>query len=175
MLQVFQIVLCAFVSFSLLGCKPISGIARTDATPFLITNAASVAQDVEWMIQYTNGVCVTFGSNNVAITFGFNSSLSATYDSEMKTPTNIILETAAHGAEPGTWVIDLNGDGVPDKRRIKGRQGSQLFYNGDWHWYVPMGHGLAQITNNGAQIVVFFNGHAWQRTDSHVSASDDNQ
>jgi hypothetical protein len=149
----------SIVLLSCLGCGNRTGLTSNSSAPFLITNASGVG----WMIQYTNGVCVSFGSNDVAITFQIDSSLTAGYDQSTKAIKNIVLERAPEGNDPGEWVA-LNADGIPYQRSIKGRHGGELFYHGNWFPAVPLGGGKTKIKINGQDVVLHFEGRNWKES-----------
>jgi hypothetical protein len=66
-------------------------------------------------------------------------------------------------------LVDMNGDGVPDKRKFDNEPIGELNYNGSWIFYVVSGtNSLIRIGND--KLLLHFDGKKWVRSIASVEA-----
>jgi hypothetical protein len=130
---------------------------------FTITNAALGEGSTAWLIQATNGISWVIEKDRVSLVFGVENSLNVDFSPGTRTPTKIVLETPNTQSGPGAWVVDLNADGVPDTRRTKGNDGTEVFWNGKWYWTEVALRSNTVVTSGGSRVSLLFDGTNWQQ------------
>ncbi len=106
------------------------------------------------------------GARRVTLYLQPDNSITVDFDPGAMRATNIILETPPSADGPGEWITDVCADGVPDMRRIKGRRGNELFYEGHWYSSTPAGSNTASIAIGGAVVNLSYDGHRWVEAQS---------
>lgn len=153
------------MGIGLLGCKRPPSLASLEPKyPFVITNAGSTTNS-DWIVQTTNGIYLALSPNRITIYFQPTSTISVGFNAQTSTPTNIVIETPGSKEEPGQWISDFNADGIADARRIKGKNGHEIFYKGEWVSSKPAGGGMAFISFGGTNLAVVFDGASWKAVD----------
>lgn len=110
----------------------------------------------------TNGVSATFENQKVIVHLSLNSSMTISFNGETRVITSVVLEKPSIGNEPGEYIFDFNGDGIPDQRHIKNTDYNDLFYDGKWYAYKPGAGKAALIDLNGKAVSVVFDGTRWK-------------
>jgi len=128
----------------------------------------SVRQEVRdgvehWIYQAPNGVTVMTTKDHVSVVLAIDRGLSFHVDPTNGLPSGLLLETLGSDGSAGQWVRDVDFDGIPDSRRLKGG-GRELFYRGRWYPYKPLGNSVA-IDLDGVVAGLRFDGSAWIRDD----------
>jgi hypothetical protein len=113
------------------------------------------------VIQVTNDPALYFTETDVVVWFGGGSYISIGFDRETLRPTESLFRVPASGERPAASVLDINADGVPDYRRVNGRELREIFYQGEWY---PVLEGTNLIIVMGEdQFRVRFDGRRWIR------------
>ncbi len=101
-----------------------------------------------------------FSPHKIDVVIGFDSSIELGYDLRTREITNVILEKPNLDGRPGEYIVDSNGDGIPEQRRVKTADSNDLFYRGNWYRYKSNGR-TALIMVDGRQIEVTYDGTNW--------------
>ena len=149
------------ITFVLAGCRPLNEKQSTRDLSLVVTNVNYPGGESAWVIQNTNGISVSMQNNKVVVYFAIDSSMTLECDSRTRAITNLILEKPARSGDPGEYIFDFNGDGIPDERRIKTAKGNELFYRGKWYRYKPIGTNIALADVDGISLRMVFNGAQW--------------
>lgn len=145
----------------LLGCSktapPRAGPPRDSLS---ITNVVMNDGSEETLVLATNGVWITMGTNIAGINVGVEQSVHIWFDHSTERITKTLLElTLPNGKKQ--WVSDFNGDGIPDQRRIGGREGFDIFYHGEWYKSEITPERKRVITVDGGPLLLTFDGTNW--------------
>ena len=114
-----------------------------------------------WVFQSTNGVSWVVEPKSLTLYFDLDHTLTVNFDQTGKRPRKIVLETPKSATNAGHWTVDLNADGIPDTRRIKGREGLDVFYLGRWHPSEPGPKSPRVIVLDEKQVPLWFTGSTW--------------
>jgi hypothetical protein len=136
--------------------KPEAKIVRLPR--FSITNVVA-GGELREIIQVTNGLSFYFTKSEVCVWFRKDSSVVVIFDPITMIPTKTSLETPLWSDGEGEEVFDVNADGVPDIRRVKGRS-EDIFYRGEWYPRHKAGTNTF-ILLNGQDVAVRFDGRRW--------------
>jgi hypothetical protein len=133
--------------------------------PFSITNTAAAQGGESYVVAYKNGVYWwSIDSNVLSMNIGVDGEVVARLDAA----TGHIKSTTVGLLNPEgkrCYYTDMNGDGIPDKKRIGGEDGYQIFYNGDFVPSYTDGENR-YVKIDGIQHRIKFNGVRWVTEDN---------
>jgi hypothetical protein len=133
--------------------------AAREAKLFSLTNAVMDDQPVQ-VLKSTFGLRILPRKTDVNILFGTNASLMVSFNPNTLKPETILLTSLDSDGKPDQSVFDLNADGMPDMRFLKGTENRQLYYLGKWYTYLVSGTNNI-ITFEDKRMILFFNGTTW--------------
>jgi hypothetical protein len=138
-------------------------------SPFCVTNVTLDDGSSEMILQGTNGLTLSLKQQRITLYFGTDNTVTVWFDPKTKRLSKILLETPDSERGPGEWITDFNADGIPDARRIKGKDGSEVFYNGIWLTSTPGNGTNAYVTIDGKPVPLFFDGIRWVKSIEPIS------
>jgi hypothetical protein len=150
------------LAFALNACRPQES-SRSDPSqfPFSATNIVLDDGSPALVLHGTNGLSVEMGERRVTMYFGLSNTITAWFDPDSRRLTKLLLETADSEHGRGQWVTDLNADGVPDMRRIKGQNGNELFFKGQWCRSEPAGGTNTLAIVEGKKVLLYYDRRGW--------------
>lgn len=126
------VILLALTQISV-GCDSRNPEGQSSKLPFTFTNLVTdAAKPPSWVVMFTNSLSWTVEEKRMSMNFGLQGGVTIDLDPNAESVRKIVVELPASKDEPGQWIADVNGDGVPDTRKLKGSEGLQVFYRGDW-------------------------------------------
>lgn len=156
-----SLVLVAFILISGCGNKGNTG----GSGGFYLTNVLSNGELLQ-IFKSTSGLAIVPSESDVVISFGSNGMMTVFFDRATLKPSSTMLEVSGNAGVPRQTVADLNADGVPEIRQIKGSEVKQIYFKGRWYDSQESGTNYF-ITIEGAVMSCFFDGQAWIKTDSN--------
>jgi hypothetical protein len=129
----------------------------------LVSNILNPGGKSDWIVYNTNGISVYLHDREVVVNYGLDSSMTISFDPKTRAITNVILERPPQDSEPGEYIIDANGDGIPEQRRVKAADSNDLLYEGKWYRYKTSGK-VALIIVAGREVKVAYDGTNWSVT-----------
>jgi hypothetical protein len=123
------------VSCSVTFCSGCNSKPNTTAAllpGFSITNQI-VNGKLQQVMQSTNGISFYFADSYFVVWLGTNSDMIVDFDPVSLRLKTVMEETSASENGPAQAVWDMNGDGVPEMRKIKGQTTNEIFYKGEWY------------------------------------------
>jgi hypothetical protein len=132
----------------------------TKLPAFSITNEIA-GGEFRQILQVTNGLALYFTRSDVVVWFGEGSAISVEFDPENLRPLKILLKTPASRDQPAASVLDINADGVPEIREVKGESRRQVLYRGEWYSRKKEGT-YSVITVGGKDVEVEYDGKRWE-------------
>jgi hypothetical protein len=118
----------------------------------------------------TNGYVVTYQkarywwtieTDRVSINIGAYQGVTLFLDPTNDRIRTIVMELKSTNGSPGCYVTDLNGDGIPDQKQIKGTWERQIFYQGKFVTLMST-NDESCIMENGQLKPVHFVGDHWE-------------
>ncbi|HVY71377.1 MAG TPA: hypothetical protein VHH73_15700, partial [Verrucomicrobiae bacterium] len=120
------------MAMSLLGCsKHVSKLGNQKLSSLEVTNFVTEDGREQTIIAATNGVSFVMSPGEATTYIGLDQSLTLSFNTNSEQVTGFVLEITSPQGEK-QWIADLNGDGIPDRRRIGGKAGFDVFYEGKW-------------------------------------------
>lgn len=154
--RVFNLALIVF-GFLIVGCKEDRQAQVRRLPDFHITNIVAGGQ-LRQVINVTNGISLYFTESNLVVWFCKDSDLILNYSAVDLRPESVMLEMPEVGAEPAQATWDINADGVPEFRRIRGQETNEILFRGEWYPKVYVGTNL-YISVDGKAIKIGWDGH----------------
>jgi hypothetical protein len=155
-------VLLIFVVFDF-GCatqpqRPIS------QGPFTLVNTNLDGEFVQ-VLKSSFGLKIQAETNYISIVFTTNILLMIEYDPKTLKPESTFWSREDSNSKRCEEVIDLNADGTPDLKVIKGDGDEKklLFYLGNWYPTATVGTN-ALITYEGKPLRLFWDENQWQKS-----------
>ena len=140
--------------------------SRNARFPFTVTNlvhepsAFSKSPTTETIITFTNGSWFGMQSGRVNFALGLSDyEITVFYDPTNRAVTKIIQQYSV-----GTqryWLIDRNGDGIPDQRQILGDREEDVFFGGVW--LRARGKPQREVFLDGEWVAIHFADGSWRR------------
>jgi hypothetical protein len=104
------------------------------------------------------------GTNRTSIRVGPEQSISLFVNAANDRVESIVTELMPNGASPGYSISDFNADGIPDQRRLKQSNKTQIFYGGAFFDIVLTNDYRCIVVNGTLKAARFMDGH-WQIED----------
>lgn len=118
-----------------------------------------------WAIAFTNGVALTWNTNNIDIYASIQNSLHLSMDLEAMRFDGLQLCVPANESRPGYRMVDFDADGTPDKRWFYPGGRREFFMDGVWREAHTLEVGSA-VEIDGELVRVKFEGGSWVPVDA---------
>lgn len=162
-MKTFRIICWLLVGFTATVLSGCSADEKSFKHPDLVVTNVTYPNGMSALIVInTNGVSASFENQKVTVHLALNSSMTISFNDETRVITSVVLEKPHRGSDPGEYIFDFNGDGIPDKRHVKNTDGNELFYDGKWFPFKAGEDKAALIDLNGKSTSVFFDGTRWR-------------
>ena len=128
--------------------------------PFSITNLSNSTNGQSYIIAFQGGkFWWTVQGDVLSMNAGLNQEATMRLDPTTGRVKSTTIELINSDGK-GCYFTDMNGDGIPDKKRISGEENSQVFYNGSFSPSFTDGTNRF-IAHGGTNVAVRFNGKQW--------------
>jgi hypothetical protein len=97
---------------------------------FSLTNEV-VGGQAKQVLQMTNGISLHFTSTNIVFWFAKDSTIAFDFDQVNRKPTRYMLQIPDSDNQPRQSILDINADGLPELRELKGQQKRQILFRGE--------------------------------------------
>jgi hypothetical protein len=132
--------------------------------PFTLVNTNLDGEFMQ-VLKSSSGLKIRAETNCVSIMFTTNILLMIEYDPKTLKPESTFWSREDPKTKQCEEVLDLNADGTPDLKVIKGDGDEKklLFYLGNWHPRVSVGTNDL-ISYQGKPLRLFWDGNQWQKS-----------
>jgi hypothetical protein len=122
------------------------------------------------MLSTTNGYLVGYrsaryswniDSDFVSMNIGVHQSVTFFLNPTNDHVERILLELQSADGKEGYYILDANGDGIPDSKTIKGSSAKQIFYHGKFLPLVSVGDKSGVMEDGKFKAMTFVNDH-WE-------------
>jgi len=130
--------------------------------PFQWTNTISTSNEIETIIQHTNGVSFIIGTGTFEVTIPDLYTINVFFDKDGKKIIKILQE--GYG-ESAARIIDSDGDLFPDMRRNKSSNDIDILVGGEWLAATKGVGSNWEVLDNGRITIYSFQKGRWKQVD----------